>query len=95
MFKWLDHKLIEPKLLNNIHVDSQNSVENMPSNNISIFMFFNMSEQIEKTIESNQTLRPYDNVPRKAKAQEIKDIDNVLTDWRYVRPKFLMEIQIS
>ena len=29
------------------------------------------SEQIEKTIESNQTLRPYDNVPRKAKAQEI------------------------
>ena len=29
------------------------------------------SEQIEKTIESNQSLRPYDNVPRKAKAQEI------------------------
>jgi len=29
------------------------------------------SEQIEKLIESNQILRPYDNVPRKAKAQEI------------------------
>ena len=29
------------------------------------------SEQIEKTVKSNQILRPYDNVPRKAKAQDI------------------------
>jgi len=29
------------------------------------------SEQIEKTVEKNQTLRPYDNVPRKALAQEV------------------------
>jgi len=29
------------------------------------------SEQIEKTVKSNQILRPYDNVPRKAKAQEV------------------------
>jgi hypothetical protein len=64
------------------------------------------SELIYKTVEANQILRPYDNVPRKAKAQEItanrivyanylQNYDYINLDGTELTPKFDVAITSS
>ena len=97
-WSWGSHEVVELDILlkksrsNNIYV-----VDTIKDRNVTSFKI--KTELIGKVVESNQLLRPFDNVPRKALAQEISAnrliYANYVQNFDVIKPKLTLTCNSS